>query len=62
MKASGSFRPGQPVQITVNARGLLRTSNAEVRLVLPEVAALRAGGGQRIANVLRTCEVLVGST
>jgi hypothetical protein len=48
VRASGSFRPGQPVQITVNARGNLRTSDAEVRLVLPEAAALRAGGGQRM--------------
>jgi hypothetical protein len=47
-RASGSFRPGQPIQITVTARGLLRTNDAEVRLVLPEVAALRAGGGQRM--------------
>lgn len=48
VRASGSFRPGQPIQITMTARGLLRTSDAEVRLVLPEVAALRAGGGQRM--------------
>jgi hypothetical protein len=48
VRASGSFRPGQPVQITLNARGLLRTNDAEVRLVLPEAAALRAGGGQRM--------------
>jgi hypothetical protein len=48
VRASGSFRPGQPVQITVTAQGNLRTSDAEVRLVLPEVAALRAGGGERM--------------
>src|SRR5687768_15695775 len=48
VRASGSFRPGQPIQITVNARGNLRTSDAEVRLVLPEVAALRTGGGERL--------------
>lgn len=48
VQASGSFRPGQPIQITVNARGNLRTSDAEVRLVLPEVAALRTAGGQRM--------------
>jgi hypothetical protein len=48
VKASGSFRPGQPIQLTVNAQGKLRTSDAEVRLVLPEAAALRTGGGQRM--------------
>lgn len=48
VRASGSFRPGQPIQITVNARGNLRTSDAELRLVLPEAAALRAGGGRQM--------------
>ncbi|WP_420128258.1 hypothetical protein [Longimicrobium sp.] len=47
-QATGSFRPGQPVQITVKGRSRLRTADAEVRLVLPELAALRAGGGQRM--------------
>jgi hypothetical protein len=48
VRASGSFRPGQPIQITVQGKANLRTTDAEVRLVLPEVAALRAGGGQRM--------------
>lgn len=48
VRASGSFRPGQPVQITVNARANLRTSDAEVRLVLPEVAAAREQGWRKM--------------
>ncbi len=48
VRANGSFRPGQPIQITVQARANLRTTDAEVRLVLPEAAALKRGGGQRM--------------
>lgn len=44
LRASGSFRPGEPVQITVTGRANLRTSDAQVRLVLPEVAAARESG------------------
>lgn len=48
VQANGSFRPGQPIQITVQARANLRTTDAEVRLVLPEAAALKRGGGERM--------------
>ena len=44
VRATGSFRPGQLVQITVTGRANLRTRDATVRLVLPEVAAARAAG------------------
>jgi hypothetical protein len=51
VRANGSFRPGQPIQIVLNARGNLRTTDAEVRLVLPEAAALRGGGGRMHMHV-----------
>jgi hypothetical protein len=44
LRASGSFRPGDPVQITVTGRANLRTQDVQVRLVLPEVAAAREAG------------------
>lgn len=42
--ASGSFRPGQPVQIRVTSRANLRTSDAEIRLIAPELATMREHG------------------
>lgn len=48
VRASGSFRPGQPIQITVTGTSHLRTGNATVQLVLPEVAAAQRGGWTRM--------------
>jgi hypothetical protein len=48
LRASGSFRPGDPVQITLTGRANLRTGDAEVRLVLPEVAAARQSSWDRV--------------
>jgi hypothetical protein len=47
VRAAGAFRPGEPVQITVVSRANLRTSDAEIRLVLPEVAAARESSWER---------------
>ena len=48
VRASGSFRPGQPIQITVTGKANLRTSDAVVQLVLPEAAAARRAGWTRM--------------
>lgn len=48
VRASGSFRPGQPIQITVTGKANLRTSDAVVQLVLPEAAAARRAGWARL--------------
>lgn len=39
LEARGSLKPGQPVQIAVNVRSDLPTQEAEIALILPEVAA-----------------------
>ncbi len=48
VRASGSFRPGQPIQITVTGAANLSTGNTTVQLLLPEVAAAERGGWSRM--------------
>ena len=48
VRASGSFRPGQPIQITVTGAARLSTGNTTVQLLLPEVAAAERGGWSRM--------------
>ncbi|HEX5872011.1 MAG TPA: hypothetical protein VFY65_16390 [Longimicrobium sp.] len=48
VRAGGAFRPGQPIQITVTGKANLRTGDAVVQLVLPEVAAARRAGWERL--------------
>lgn len=48
VRASGSFRPGQPIQITVTGKANLRTGDAAVQLVLPQAAAARRAGWARM--------------
>jgi hypothetical protein len=48
VRASGSFRPGQPIQITVTGAANLNTGNTTVQLLLPEVAAAERGGWSRM--------------
>jgi hypothetical protein len=48
VRAGGAFRPGQPIQITVTGKANLRTGDAVVQLVLPEVAAARRAGWARL--------------
>lgn len=45
LRATGAFRPGQPVQLTMSVRALLPTHDAQVDLVLPEVAEAELRGG-----------------
>jgi hypothetical protein len=45
LRAAGSFRPGQPVQLTMSVSALLPTSDATVDLVLPELAQAELRGG-----------------
>ena len=45
LEATGSFRPGQPIQITVTAEALIATQDARVEIVLPEEASARMRGG-----------------
>lgn len=45
LRASGAFRPGQPVQLTMSVRALIPTSDATVDLVLPELAEAELRGG-----------------
>lgn len=48
VQASGSFQPGKPIQLTVTARANLATRDAEVRLILPEVAAARLSSWETV--------------
>lgn len=45
LRATGAFRPGQPVQLTMSVRALLPTNDAKVDLVLPELAEAELRGG-----------------
>lgn len=45
LTATGSFRPGQPIQITLSARALRGTEGAQLEIVLPEVARAQVLGG-----------------
>lgn len=45
LRATGAFRPGQPVQLTMSVRALLSTNDAKVDLVLPEAAEAELRGG-----------------
>ncbi|HET7464801.1 MAG TPA: hypothetical protein VFJ82_26395, partial [Longimicrobium sp.] len=45
LHASGSFRPGEPVQINMSVRAVLPTTDATVDLVLPELAEAELRGG-----------------
>lgn len=46
MDVSGTLKPGHPIQITISGSARFATHDAEVRLVLPEVAAAdRSGWG-----------------
>lgn len=45
LTATGSFRPGQPVVITLSARALHGTQSAQLDIVLPEVARAELLGG-----------------
>ncbi len=45
LRATGAFRPGQPVQLTMSVRALLPTTDAQVDLVLPEAAEAALRGG-----------------
>lgn len=52
LRASGAFRPGTPVQLTMSVRALIPTNDASVDLVLPELAeAEMRGGWERYAPV-----------
>jgi hypothetical protein len=44
LQAAGSLRPGQPVQLTLTATGVANTPDAEIELILPEVASARESG------------------
>lgn len=44
LQAAGSLRPGLPVQLTLTATGLANTADAQIELILPEVASARESG------------------
>lgn len=44
LQATGSFRPGQPVQLVMTVTGRAETADAELELVLPELASAQASG------------------
>lgn len=45
LEATGSFRPGQPIQITMTAEALIPSQDARIEIVLPEEASARMRGG-----------------
>src|SRR5688572_29265565 len=44
LRTDGSYRPGSPIQIVVDVVANLRTSDAELRVTLPEVEAAKMSG------------------
>jgi hypothetical protein len=48
VQAAGAFRPGQPIQLVVTGNANLGTGDAELRVVLPEVAAARASSWDQV--------------
>lgn len=54
LRAEGSFKPGEIVQISVKALSNLPTKQAELKLILPEVAALQESKGQGRAVLSRS--------
>lgn len=50
VKADGSLKPGHPIHLTLEALANFATADAEVTLILPEVAAAEDGGWEVIVT------------
>lgn len=54
LQATGALRPGTPVQLMLTATGVAATPDAEIELVLPELASAEASGWTNNYRPLRT--------
>lgn len=48
VEATGPFKPGHPIHLTLKAKANFATEDGEVRLTLPEVAAAEDGGWSEV--------------
>jgi hypothetical protein len=48
LKVGGSLKPGEPIHLLIRGRALYQTNQAEVMLVLPEVAAAEQSSWRRV--------------